>query len=199
MSKSSSILCFFLFVFFNLSLSRSARQFCENMRLRRSAAQIICASLISSLPVAHALSPRTEIADNYDFVVVGGGLAGLAIGGRLAEDTNHTVLVLEAGGNGDAYRDRIGRTHNFSTELVWRLTLKIDTPALAYFDSLWYTPLDWGFYTTPQPHVNDREVYWPRGKVLGGRCTQHSNPIKQAADKWCRQLCHQWPVSHPAW
>lgn len=78
------------------------------MRPSRSAAQIIGASLISSIPFAHALLPRTEIADTYDFVVVGGGLAGLVIGGRLAEDTNHTVLVLESGGTGDDYRDRIG-------------------------------------------------------------------------------------------
>ncbi|OQE20359.1 hypothetical protein PENSTE_c013G04071 [Penicillium steckii] len=101
-------------------------------------------------PVARGLSPRTEIADSYDFVVIGGGQAGLVLGGRLAEDTNHTVLVLESGGNGDDYRDRI------------------DTPAYSYFDSLWTTPLNWGFYTVEQSNANDREIYWPRGKVLGG-------------------------------
>ena len=43
-----------------------------------------------------------------------------------------------------------------------------DTPAYSYFDSLWTTPLNWGFYTVEQSNVNDREIYWPRGKVLGG-------------------------------
>lgn len=77
------------------------------MRCSLSTSQIIGAGL-AIVPVAHALSPRTEISDSYDFVIIGGGQAGLTVGGRLAEDTNHTVLVLEAGGNGDDYRERIG-------------------------------------------------------------------------------------------
>ncbi|KAJ6024089.1 hypothetical protein N7540_004886 [Penicillium herquei] len=117
------------------------------MRLSLSARVIAWAITLSS---THALSPRTSISDSYDFVIIGGGQAGLTLGGRLAEDTNHTVLVLEAGGNGDDYRERI------------------DTPAYSYFDSLWTTPLNWGYYTVEQTYADDREIYWPRGKVLGG-------------------------------
>ncbi|KIY01127.1 uncharacterized protein Z520_02679 [Fonsecaea multimorphosa CBS 102226] len=92
----------------------------------------------------------TSIADSYDFVIVGGGLAGLVLGARLSEDANHTVLVLEAGSDGDEYRDRI------------------DTPAYAYYESLWPTDLNWAFTTTPQPNANNSQCPWPRGKVLGG-------------------------------
>ncbi|KAJ5488621.1 hypothetical protein N7539_003511, partial [Penicillium diatomitis] len=121
------------------------------MRASSPLVRIIGSSLVLAVQsFVVALSPRTEIADAYDFVIVGGGQAGLVLGARLSEDVNHTVLVLEAGGDGDEYRTRI------------------DTPAYSYFDSLWTTPLNWGYHTIPQPHANGREIYWPRGKVLGG-------------------------------
>ncbi|OQE39988.1 hypothetical protein PENCOP_c006G00454 [Penicillium coprophilum] len=119
------------------------------MRPGLSATQIVGASLVAN-HFASALSPRTKIDDSYDFVIVGGGQAGLVLGARLSEDKNHTVLVLESGGDGDEYRKRI------------------DTPAYSYFDSLWTTPLNWDFYTVAQPNADDREINWPRGKVLGG-------------------------------
>ncbi|KXG50149.1 Glucose-methanol-choline oxidoreductase [Penicillium griseofulvum] len=119
------------------------------MRPGLSVTQIVGASLVAN-QFASALSPRTEIGDSYDFVIVGGGQAGLVLGARLSEDKNHTVLVLESGGDGDEFRKRI------------------DTPAYSYFDSLWTTPLNWDFYTVAQPNANNREIDWPRGKVLGG-------------------------------
>ncbi|RMD44066.1 hypothetical protein DV735_g1045, partial [Chaetothyriales sp. CBS 134920] len=121
---------------------------------------VVALSLIATVATAasdsqerHLLKARhivDEPADSYDFVIVGGGLAGLVLGGRLSEDSNHTVLVLEAGSSGDEYRERI------------------DTPASAYYSSLWTTPLNWGFTTVPQTSADNTECPWPRGKTLGG-------------------------------
>ncbi|KAJ9613110.1 hypothetical protein H2200_003051 [Cladophialophora chaetospira] len=118
-----------------------------------------CAGLALAAPLAqdepHLLRTRniidsSSIKKSYDFVIVGGGLAGLVLGARLSEDSNHTVLVLEAGTTGDELKNRI------------------DTPSYAYYQSLWPTDLNWAFNTTPQIHANNSQLPWPRGKVLGG-------------------------------
>ncbi|CAG8247947.1 unnamed protein product [Penicillium salamii] len=141
------------------------------MRFGLSVPQIVGAGLTVGL--ATALSPRTKINDAYDFVVVGGGQAGLVLGARLS-DSNHTVLVLESGGDGDEYRTRI------------------DTPADSYFDSLWTTPLNWDFYTAKQPNAEDREIEWPRGKVLGGSSAINglymTRPGKDEINAWQAML-----------
>lgn len=94
---------------------------------------------------AHGLSCVVMAgAATFDYVIVGAGSAGCVMANRLSED--HSVLVLEAGGPDEAS--------------------EISVPAA--FSELFKTDVDWAYHTEPQPELDDRELYWPRGKVLGG-------------------------------
>ena len=82
----------------------------------------------------------------YDYVIIGAGSAGCVLANRLSEDKNVSVLLLEAGG-------------------------KDTKPELAIpgaYGKLMKSEVDWGFSTVPQKYVNNREIYLPRGKTLGG-------------------------------
>ncbi len=85
-----------------------------------------------------------------DFIICGGGLAGLVLASRLTEDQNKTVLVIEAGDTGYAVQQQIS------------------IPGNAYYSTLLYTDYDWQYKTVPQKNLQNRVLDWPRGRVLGG-------------------------------
>jgi len=82
----------------------------------------------------------------FDYVIVGAGSAGCVLANRLSGGRD-TVLLLEAGPR-DTY--------------PW-----IHIP-IGYAKTMFHPVLNWGFYTEPEPTMNGRKVYWPRGRTLGG-------------------------------
>ncbi|MGH8481850.1 MAG: GMC family oxidoreductase, partial [Nevskiaceae bacterium] len=83
----------------------------------------------------------------YDYVIVGGGSAGCVLANRLSADGRHSVCLLEAGPP-----DRSPFIH-----IPGGILQAIRSKAL-----------NWHFWTEPQPHLDNRPRYWPRGRTLGG-------------------------------
>ena len=83
---------------------------------------------------------------NYDYIVIGAGSAGCVVASRLTEDPETKVLLLEAG--------------NPDTKPEIQIPLECTR--------LPGTEVDWGYFSEPEPYLNNRQIYCPRGKVLGG-------------------------------
>ena len=85
--------------------------------------------------------------ESFDYVIVGAGSAGCVLADRLTESGRDSVLVLEYGGS-----DR-----SLWIQMPTALSIPMNMPRY-----------DWGYYSEPEPNLNDRRLHTPRGKVLGG-------------------------------
>ena len=87
------------------------------------------------------------MAKPYDYIIVGAGSAGCVLANRLSADPAHRVLLLEAG----------PRDWNPFIHMPAGLAKLVN-----------FTSLNWNYSTEPEPALNNRRLYWPRGRVLGG-------------------------------
>jgi len=116
--------------------------------------------------------------NSYDYIIIGAGSAGCVLANRLSENPSVQVLLIEAGGK-DA-------------------KLEIHIPAA--YSKLNRSAVDWAFYTEPQPFVNHRTMYQPRGKVLGGCSSTNAMAyIRGNAldyDDWANVVSQDWGYQH---
>jgi choline dehydrogenase len=86
------------------------------------------------------------VSESYDYVIVGAGSAGCVLAARLSENADVGVALLEAGGE-DTQPE-------------------IHVPAA--FPALFKSELDWDLLSEPEPGLDGRRLYLPRGRMLGG-------------------------------
>jgi choline dehydrogenase len=124
------------------------------------------------------MTPVEKVEHSFDFIVVGGGTAGCTVAGRLAENPNVSVLVIEAGA---------GNPQDVAA---------ITTPARAF--ELRSSEWDWAYKTTMIDRKEYTRVEKPntRGKVLGGSsCLNYYTWIPGSAgtfDDWAEFGGNDW-------
>ena len=83
----------------------------------------------------------------YDFLIVGAGSSGCVLANRLSADPRCRIAIFEAGPKDRSF---------------W-----IHLP-IGYGKTMWHPRLNWRFETEPDPNMDNRRIYWPRGRTLGG-------------------------------
>lgn len=108
-------------------------------------------------------------------MIVGAGSAGAVLATRLTEDAAVRVLLLEAGGSADNWLIRM---------------------PLGFLRALRRPEITWPYWTEPEPHMNDRKLILPRGRLLGGSSSINGMVFMRGHsadfDRWAQMGCQGW-------
>jgi choline dehydrogenase len=111
----------------------------------------------------------------FDFIIIGAGSAGATLAARLTENNQFSVCLIEAGGE-----DKSPFIHiPFGLAFLSRMT-----------------NLGWEYDTEPQSQLNNRKLFWPRGKVLGGSSSINAmcyiRGVPEDYDRWSDMGAKGW-------
>src|SRR5882724_9060459 len=113
--------------------------------------------------------------NEYDYIIIGAGSAGCVLASELSRNPDHRVLVIEAG-----RRD-------------WSPMIHMPAGIQSLIEG---TSYNWAFRTVPQKHMNNRRMFIPQGKAIGGTSSINGmiyiRGSRQDYDNWARQGCTGW-------
>jgi choline dehydrogenase len=111
----------------------------------------------------------------FDYLIIGAGTAGCVLANRLSEKTQNNVAIFEAGKNSD----------------IW----KVNMP-LAILYTMHDPKYNYKYYSEPEPYLNNRKLFCPRGKMIGG-CSAHNGMVyvrgnKNDYERWASFGLKNW-------
>ncbi|PPR45538.1 MAG: Oxygen-dependent choline dehydrogenase [Alphaproteobacteria bacterium MarineAlpha5_Bin8] len=116
---------------------------------------------------------------NFDYLIIGAGSAGCVLANRLSSSHNNYVAIFESGGTSD--------------------TWKVDMPSALLY-TMHDSKMNWKYYSEPEPYLNNRKIFCPRGKMIGG-CSSHNGMVfvrghKEDYNRWASYGLNKWSYSH---
>ena len=115
----------------------------------------------------------------FDYLIIGAGSAGCVLANRLSKDSTNSIAIFESGPKSN--------------------TWKVDMPS-----ALLYTMHDpkynWKYYSENEPYLNNRKIFCPRGKMIGG-CSSHNGMVYVRGhpddfNRWSSYGLKKWDYNH---
>ena len=116
---------------------------------------------------------------NYDYLIVGAGSAGCVLANRLSAQSNNSVAIFESGSNSNSW--------------------KVDMPSALLY-TMHDPKMNWKYYSEPEPYLNNRKIFCPRGKMIGG-CSSHNGMVfvrghPEDFNRWASYGLKNWDYNH---
>ena len=116
---------------------------------------------------------------HYDYLIVGAGSAGCVLANRLSAHSNNSVAIFESGSDSNSW--------------------KVDMPSALLY-TMHDPKMNWKYYSEPEPYLNNRKIFCPRGKMVGG-CSSHNGMVfvrghAEDFNRWSRKELSTWDYRH---
>ena len=116
---------------------------------------------------------------NYDYLIIGAGSAGCVLANRLSAKSENKIAIFESGGSSD--------------------TWKVDMPSALLY-TMHDSKMNWKYYSEQEPYLNNRRIFCPRGKMIGG-CSSHNGMVfvrghPEDFNRWSSYGLNKWSYKH---